>query len=226
MGTLHWMELQFLLLTKLSNSTYLLQIETQITFLCRVLFYLTFIQACAANLLKWGLDQQRVFSSTVMMPTHVRRQATPVQYSVVRKHTGPLHILHFEVGPDKLYQYVNVSVSMSIIEVGTQGDTCTLTRGVMLTTHPHLVSKSRMSRSHTSPPSAAMACSGTAFVFLCRLVACIFEREWVGLVIVGFFLSRVKWCGQHISTKRDLCEWLFFSEVNELLRNENYKQSA
>jgi hypothetical protein len=38
-------------------------------------------------------------------------------------------------------------------------------RGVTLTTHPHLVPRSRMSRSYTSsPPSATMACSGTAFV--------------------------------------------------------------
>jgi hypothetical protein len=36
-------------------------------------------------------------------------------------------------------------------------------RNVMLTTHPHLVPRSRMSRSYTSsPPSAFMACSGTA----------------------------------------------------------------
>jgi hypothetical protein len=38
-------------------------------------------------------------------------------------------------------------------------------RGVTLTTHPHLVPRSRMSRSYTSsPPSAFMACSGTALV--------------------------------------------------------------
>jgi hypothetical protein len=36
-------------------------------------------------------------------------------------------------------------------------------RGVTLTTHPHLVPRSRMCRSYTSsPPSASMACSGTA----------------------------------------------------------------
>jgi hypothetical protein len=36
-------------------------------------------------------------------------------------------------------------------------------RGVTLTTHPHLVPRSKMSRSYTSsPPSATMACSGTA----------------------------------------------------------------
>jgi hypothetical protein len=36
-------------------------------------------------------------------------------------------------------------------------------RGVTLTTHPHQVPRSRMSRSYTSsPPSASMVCSGTA----------------------------------------------------------------
>jgi hypothetical protein len=40
-------------------------------------------------------------------------------------------------------------------------------RGMMLTTHPHLVLRLRMSRSYTSsPPSAFMACSGTALLFL------------------------------------------------------------
>jgi hypothetical protein len=40
-------------------------------------------------------------------------------------------------------------------------------RGVTLTTHPHLVSRSRMSRSYiSSHPSATMACSGTALLFL------------------------------------------------------------
>jgi hypothetical protein len=37
--------------------------------------------------------------------------------------------------------------------------------GVTLTTHPHLVPRSRMSRSYTSPPpNATMACSGTAYL--------------------------------------------------------------
>jgi hypothetical protein len=40
-------------------------------------------------------------------------------------------------------------------------------RGVTLTTHPHLMPRSRMSRSYiSSPPSAFMACSGTALAFL------------------------------------------------------------
>jgi hypothetical protein len=35
-------------------------------------------------------------------------------------------------------------------------------RGVTLTTHPHLVPRSKMRRSYTSsPPSASVACSGT-----------------------------------------------------------------
>jgi hypothetical protein len=39
-------------------------------------------------------------------------------------------------------------------------------RGVMLTTHPHLVPRSWMSRSYTPlPPSASMACRGTALLF-------------------------------------------------------------
>jgi hypothetical protein len=38
-------------------------------------------------------------------------------------------------------------------------------RGVTLTAHPHLVPRSRMSRNYTSsPPSASMACSGTAYL--------------------------------------------------------------
>jgi hypothetical protein len=44
-------------------------------------------------------------------------------------------------------------------------------RSVTLTTHPHLVPRSRMSRSYTSsPPSACMACSGTALLLLLQLL--------------------------------------------------------
>jgi hypothetical protein len=40
-------------------------------------------------------------------------------------------------------------------------------RGLTLTTHPHLVPKSRMSRSYiSSPPSASVECSGTALLLL------------------------------------------------------------
>jgi hypothetical protein len=39
-------------------------------------------------------------------------------------------------------------------------------RGVMLTTHPHLVPRLRMNKSYTSsPPRASMACGGTALLF-------------------------------------------------------------
>jgi hypothetical protein len=46
-----------------------------------------------------------------------------------------------------------------------------LGRGVTLTTHPHLVPRSRMSRSYTSspPPSATMACSGTDLLYFSLL---------------------------------------------------------
>jgi hypothetical protein len=43
-------------------------------------------------------------------------------------------------------------------------------RGVTLTTHPHLVPRSRMSRSYTSSlPSASVACSGTDLGSLLQL---------------------------------------------------------
>jgi hypothetical protein len=45
-------------------------------------------------------------------------------------------------------------------------------RGVTLTSHPHLVPRSRMSRSYTfSPPSTCVACRGTAFRH-CVLLTC------------------------------------------------------
>jgi hypothetical protein len=44
-------------------------------------------------------------------------------------------------------------------------------RGVTLTTHPHVVPRLRMSRSYTSsPPSATMACSGTALLCFAILI--------------------------------------------------------
>jgi hypothetical protein len=43
-------------------------------------------------------------------------------------------------------------------------------RGVMLTTHPHLVPRLRMSRSSPLPPGTFMACSGTALPLLLALV--------------------------------------------------------
>jgi hypothetical protein len=43
-------------------------------------------------------------------------------------------------------------------------------RGVMLTIYPHLVPRSRMSRSYiSSPPSASVACSGTAVLCWCEV---------------------------------------------------------
>jgi hypothetical protein len=44
-------------------------------------------------------------------------------------------------------------------------------RGVTLTTHPHLVPRSRMSRGYTSPPSASVARSGTALAFIMQITA-------------------------------------------------------
>jgi hypothetical protein len=51
-------------------------------------------------------------------------------------------------------------------------------RGVMLTTHPHLVPRVRMSRSYTyAPPSAFVACSGTALPFYQSLKIGAFEKK-------------------------------------------------
>jgi hypothetical protein len=51
-------------------------------------------------------------------------------------------------------------------------------RGVMLTTHPHLVQRSRTNRSYTSsPPSATMACSGTALLAASRSTSCPVRSE-------------------------------------------------
>jgi hypothetical protein len=48
-------------------------------------------------------------------------------------------------------------------------------RGVTLTSHPHLVPRSRMSRSYTSStPSASTACGGTALLFCGWLVDSLF----------------------------------------------------
>jgi hypothetical protein len=47
--------------------------------------------------------------------------------------------------------------------------------GVTLTTHPHLVPRSRMSRSYiSSPPSVSMAFSGTAFSYIFGLSSLLF----------------------------------------------------
>jgi hypothetical protein len=59
-------------------------------------------------------------------------------------------------------------------------------RGVTLTTHPHLVLRSWMSRSYTfSPPKRLMACSGTALLFTllflrCWHITCSYDhRVWI-----------------------------------------------
>jgi len=60
--------------------------------------------------------------------------------------------------------------------------------GVTLTTHPHLVTRSRMSRSYTSSPSkATIACSGTAL--LCSL----WSTAWIlKCYLDEFGLQRIK----------------------------------
>jgi hypothetical protein len=71
-------------------------------------------------------------------------------------------IRNIEVSPEKLIlvpDYINMGLYIFITGL-KRG------RGLTLTTHPHLVPKSRMSRSYTlSPPSAFMACSGTALLY-------------------------------------------------------------
>jgi hypothetical protein len=50
-------------------------------------------------------------------------------------------------------------------------------RGVTLTTHPHLVPRSRMSRSYiSSPPRPFMACSGTALALFCKRTWCSYAQ--------------------------------------------------
>jgi hypothetical protein len=56
-------------------------------------------------------------------------------------------------------------------------------RGVNLAIHPHLVPRSWMSRSYTSsPPSASMACSGTALLFIYiqreSVCVCLRSMQW------------------------------------------------
>jgi hypothetical protein len=52
---------------------------------------------------------------------------------------------------------------------------------VTLTTHPHLVPRSRMSRSYiSSPPSASMACRGTALPFMEQVeILFILSLHWI-----------------------------------------------
>jgi hypothetical protein len=62
--------------------------------------------------------------------------------------------------------------------------------GVMLTTHPHLVPSSRMSRSYTCcPPSAFVACSETVVVFLYRIWQLAFSWLWRWMFIFWVITS-------------------------------------
>jgi hypothetical protein len=70
------------------------------------------------------------------------------------------------LGPYRLWGYTQPLVQLvpSVLFPGVKCD-----RGVTLTTHPHLVPKSGMSRSYTSSPSSAfVACSGTALALNIR----------------------------------------------------------
>jgi hypothetical protein len=78
-------------------------------------------------------------------------------------------------------------------------------RSVTLTTHPLLVPRSWMSRSYTSsPPSASMACSGTALLLLllllllliiCYVVSCIHSTQEPADVDIMYLLGiRVLLC--------------------------------
>jgi hypothetical protein len=87
-------------------------------------------------------------------------------------------------------------------------------RGVTLTTHPHLVPRSRMSRSYTSLlPSAFMACSGTALALITlssclyhvyRIIACAYMLlERVGARCIcreGDDLPTFCYCFYHLSS--------------------------
>jgi hypothetical protein len=77
-------------------------------------------------------------------------------------------------------------------------------RGVTLTTHSHLVPKWRMSRSYTPlPPSATMACSGTALLFA-FLLLCI----WRNSLMYKFFMRRSTVC-----LERQTLEWRILQEA-------------
>jgi hypothetical protein len=67
-------------------------------------------------------------------------------------------------------------------------------RSVTLTTHPHLVPRSRMSRSYvSSPPSAFMACSGTALAFSNFKIQCnSFRCKYLWKVLDWCFLQAMQ----------------------------------
>jgi hypothetical protein len=67
----------------------------------------------------------------------------------------------------KLYFYCPVSIIQPPVQwvLGVLSPGVKRGRGVTLNAHPHLVPRSRMSRSYTSsPPNASMTCSGTAYL--------------------------------------------------------------
>jgi hypothetical protein len=79
--------------------------------------------------------------------------------------------------------------------VGTGGSLPGTKRGsgVTLITHPHLGPRSRMSRSYTSsPPSAAMACSGTLYLY--SNCSALNSRTSIGGNILA--LAQLKSCGK------------------------------
>jgi hypothetical protein len=51
-------------------------------------------------------------------------------------------------------------------------------RSVTLTTHPHVVPRSRMSRSYTSPPSALVACIVTVLALALPVYSCRCIENW------------------------------------------------
>jgi hypothetical protein len=77
-------------------------------------------------------------------------------------------------------------------------------QGVMLTTHPHLVLRSRMSRSYTLfPPSTFMACSGTAFPLAFRNME---YHTLVNLVVKTVLLKMhdISWPAESLSACQEL----------------------
>jgi hypothetical protein len=88
-------------------------------------------------------------------------------------------------------------------------------RSVTLTTHPHLVPRSWMSRSYTSsPPSASMACSGTAFYPIILL-----ERLRKINEILRVSGQRFRRRG---SLKSHKCIWAYVVEKMSLSNSKNH----
>jgi hypothetical protein len=99
--------------------------------------------------------------------------------------------------------------------------------GVTLTTHPHLVPRSWMSRSYTPlSPSASMACSGTAFLLFGTKSCMRLEiQAWGGLRIVSleliFGVVAYLRNGNKVATSVPLTvgEWLYLLLWNLILRS-------